>query len=278
MRAIIFSCFFCLLANVASGIPLLQYRFNETGTTATNSGTASATLQFSNSAGNLDLHSADGGGVSGLPGDRAFDNSASTAMGSAGVGGKGEQAHVADTDDLKSLTLQGWFNAQEVIDNVARIVDNQIGNTSFLILGSAGGLNFEINNVSSKAGSFGDVGTWVFFAVTYDGTTSTNNVHFYKGTRTSAVALVSTGSLSTGTALGNTSPLEIGNWHDTWDRPFDGLLDDLRVYGAKSDASGVLSLSELESLRTQDILNVPEASGAGILFVSIAALASRKRR
>src|SRR6187401_2710804 len=77
-------------SNVA---PLVEYRFNETGVEAKNTGLDATPLLFKNASSiGFDLHSVDGAGVSGLEGDRAFDNSGSTAMGNAGVGGVGEAA------------------------------------------------------------------------------------------------------------------------------------------------------------------------------------------
>src|SRR3990167_756004 len=64
---------------------ILEYKFDETGTTApsTGSNTTAVTLQNSGGAA-TDLHSADGLGVSGSAGDRSFDNTAPSSMGGSG--------------------------------------------------------------------------------------------------------------------------------------------------------------------------------------------------
>ncbi len=53
--------------------------------------------------------------------------------------------------------------------------------------------------------------------------------------------------------------LELGNdsvgGKGEMNRPFQGLLDNLRIYGSASDSSGVLSLEDLELLRQKDIEN-----------------------
>src|SRR5206468_2929114 len=64
--------------------PLVELRFNETGTNAANTGSTSSPALLTDTDGALaDLHSATGQGVSELPGDSAFDNGA-TGMGSNG--------------------------------------------------------------------------------------------------------------------------------------------------------------------------------------------------
>src|SRR3972149_4055276 len=87
---------------------ILEYKFDETGTTAPSTGSDVTAVTLRNSGGvATDLHSADSLGVSSLTGDRAFDNTASTSMG--GNGGMAEQADLAAIDTLTSFTLQGWF-------------------------------------------------------------------------------------------------------------------------------------------------------------------------
>src|SRR5205085_5209175 len=82
----LFVCF-CTFAHAVPS-PIFEYRFNETGTSAASTGLDPSPLTFQNSSGVIsDLHSAAGLGVSGQVGDRAFDNTASTAMGDTGTGG-----------------------------------------------------------------------------------------------------------------------------------------------------------------------------------------------
>src|SRR3972149_6706950 len=109
-RILIFSvCLIpCLVQTVQAQTAILEYKFNETGSTAPSTGSNATVLILKDSSGAAtDLHSADSLGVSGLAGDRAFDNTASTSMG--GSGGMAEQADLAAIDTLTSFTLQGWF-------------------------------------------------------------------------------------------------------------------------------------------------------------------------
>src|SRR6185295_18805700 len=103
-------------------------------------------------------------------------------------------------------------------------------------------------------------GVWIFFTVTYDGTAAANNVRFYKGTRTNIVALLETRTLNQGRVLGNTQSITIGNANSDGSlmRPFDGWLDDMRVFGDKLNSSGALTLQQLEWLRNKDVQNFSE--------------------
>ncbi len=251
-------------------VPILEFKFDDTGFTARDTGLATNGAAFlAGTSTARDFHSADALGVSGRPGDRAFDNSVSSGMGSKGSGGRASVADLDAADDLASLTLQGWFRTDgAAIDNLARLITKQSGSTGFLLLGTAGNLDLEINNVgtTSTSAHYSDPGVWVFFAVTYDGTATNNNVRFYKATPTNSVALVETRTLNQGRALGNTSMITIGNANSDGSlmRPFDGLLDDIRVFGDKTNASGALTLQQLEWVRAQDVQNLTEPVGLSV--------------
>jgi len=97
----------CLILYLAQTVQaqtaILEYKFDETGTTAPSTGSDVTAVTLRNSGGvATDLHSADSLGVSSLTGDRAFDNTASTSMG--GNGGMAEQADLAAIDTLTSFT------------------------------------------------------------------------------------------------------------------------------------------------------------------------------
>ena len=167
---------------------LLGYGFNETGTSAAADGSASTagspTLNLiGNSGSPADLHAGPGSGVSGAPGDRAFDNTASTGILTASRG-----QHAADfnpIDGLTSFTLGGWFKlpstATESIGRQAALIEN--GTISvldplagFRLRGGSradsGTLELRVNRdfeVESTA-AYTEIGEWVNFAVTYDGT------------------------------------------------------------------------------------------------------------
>jgi hypothetical protein len=246
-------------------VPLVEYRFNGSGPMAENTGLDSTPLVLKNAAGTpADLHSLNGGGVSGQPGDRAFDNSASTGMGNAGEGGIAEAASLPAIHGLLSATLQGWFKSESgPLNSLARLFDTYASSErdQLTIIGRDNGkLQFLINHagvVTSNA-AYAEVGQWVFFAITYDGTRTSQNVQFYKGTAIDPVTLVETRTINQGRSTNHTG-LWVGNicpaTNDCGTRPTDGLMDNFRIFGSTTSSNGVLTLEQLESLRTKDLLN-----------------------
>ena len=257
------------LSTVAAPKPILEYKFNETGTTAmsTGSDTSGATVEafYTSYPTTADLHSADGLGISGLSGDRAYDNTASTGMGLAGP-----MAYTAppptSVNQLLSVTLSGWFKTAGTgkLTNGATLIsmyDN--GSQGFRLRGietgeGQGALPFFIDSSNvvptGEEAAWNATQEWVFFAVTYDGTKTANNVYFYTASPTSAPTLVGGAqSINAGPlddSLGDS--LTIASYRGTNNLTFDGYLDNIRIFGSKSDESGVLSLRELQELWSED--------------------------
>lgn len=249
---------------------ILKYDFNQTGTTAPSTGTTTTSLTLYNTAGTAaDLHGAAGSGVSGVASDRAFDNSASTGMGSTGTGGRGQSASsIAAINTLQSFTLTGWFKTSDTtsIGSNAYLINNQNASDGFRLYSSGTGfLALNVNGAgitSSGASTYAATQSWVFFAVTYDGTIASNNVKFYVGNTSAAASLNVTRTLNQGTATNNTTAFSIANTTGN-SRPFDGLMDDIFIYGSQTDNTGVLSLAQIEAVRAANV--IPEPSALGLL-------------
>jgi hypothetical protein len=235
--------------------PIFEYTFNETGTSAASTGSNPTALTLLNASGAAaDLHSADAQGVSGLPGDRAFDNTASTGMGKGSVGGV---AIIPPNQfgTLTSFTFQCWYKAS--------LSDNSDGARIFAGDGISG---YFVGHLSVHGTElpFGypsyalTINRWVFYAITYDGTKHTDNVAFYYGTKFRPVSRYETyGSLDGGPAVSGATPFFIGNYSGTGieSRPFKGYIDDVRFFGNSNDGSGALDMSRLEALRQADVTN-----------------------
>ncbi len=240
--------------------PILFYNFNNgTGTTAASTGSANiSAVMYNSSNAQTNLYTASGTGVTGLAGDYAF-NSNATGMGYAGSGGYLSVSNISAgaINGLDSFTLTGWFNTESSteINNSARLFDFTSGNNGFLLDASAAGtLSLNVDGTSVGASSsFSATNSWVFFAATYDGTSSTNNVNFYEGTLTSKPTLVGTASASTGAmAIAPTGAFQIGgNSGDV--RSFQGDLDDMGVYGSGNNSSGALTLGAVDALYAQEV-------------------------
>lgn len=300
-------------SSIMYGAPILEYKFNETGNTAPSTGTDTTSVGFgTNNAGAgytqpADLHGAAGSGVSGLAADRAFDNTASTHMGSLATAvpnGGGVAIHAGDNnnvDDLQSFSAMGWFKSSSVFSDGARWISSRetggSGNGFSLFAGGTPGtLSVIVDNINVTTASpfFNETDKWVFFAVTYDGTATSNNLIVYRGYRNLAeaganplfddVAVLSVNEDGDGDIDQDSAFFAIGNsnlsetTHSR--RAYDGLLDNIRVFGADTGAGGVLSESDLNVIRAADAL-VPEPTSFSLVVASglcFAGLARRLRR
>jgi hypothetical protein len=262
--------------------PLLEYRFDEAGSTAPSTGIDATPVILRNADGvAVDLHGAPGSGVSGSAGDRSFDNSDPTppsvpgGVGMAGYGGRAEQPVDDDlADGLVSMTLAGWFqsdDAASITGNDARLFDKSDpfappdGGGWALAWSDAGELSFGVKSSAAPNGTGGGATSspvffsenqWVFFAVTFDGTASVENVRFYRGSQTEPAALVDSFSVELGAIDDATMHLSLGNSTNAV-RAFEGQLDNLRLFGSAADSTGVLTLRQIESLRRDDLLPKP---------------------
>ena len=248
---------------------LLEYKFNETGNYAANSGTLSDSLEFRSAATGsplVDAHGADGSGVTGKAGDKAFDNSAATMGGNGYVGRTA--GDVDAVDQLVSFTISAWYktagttslvgsNARFLLDYATSPTTNGwqlLGNNN-----ATPGLFAYMDNVSVNMNALSgtvlaQTETWVFIAMTYDGTLTSNNLKLYGGTKTNGVTLLDTRTVNSGALEDNAEPFLVGNSSDRT-RAFSGFIDNVRLHGTKTagDNSGVLDLAALEKIRMKDI-------------------------
>ncbi len=254
--------------------PLVHYDFNETGNAPGSSGSERRPLKMRNDAGTtLDFHSADGDGVSGKPGDRAFENFGASDHGSvasaATNGFRADQSDNPALDGLAQFTISGWFRTETtstLAGKTPRVVinhDSEAGSSgdgfNLQFFGDTDGdLKLEVDDdtgggVNTTGARYAAKQTWVFFAVSYDGNATTNNVNFYVGFRNDAeagggpgsadVALVTTTSLNRGPVDGESVGLSVGN-RPAGDRPFDGQLDEIRIDAALLDAATLETVRE----------------------------------
>lgn len=295
-------------ANLASAqetvpSPTLFYDFNSSdGYTLVSSGTAEMNLDmytwtdrtqgaaaFSNRLGGV--------GPSGAPGDRTLNLSNATQMGGSNSYGGGAVGGSLDTisglDGAKSLTIAGWFNAtQSPITTNAHLINTAAGSaaagyTGFRLDGRAGGaLELTIAGENGRVAftsdsSYGAVGSWIFFAVTFDNIGPGDSVvNFYIGGVDGEVALASstlTGNV--GDFKAGTRPLTIGNVAVNdgsfgTNRPFQGYMDNIGLWSSTEDSSGALTIQQLENLRQQQV--IPEPSVAACLLGAFALLACLK--
>ncbi|NUQ57112.1 MAG: LamG domain-containing protein [Candidatus Paceibacter sp.] len=202
---------------------------------------------------NADLRSPDGEGISGQPGDRCFDNTASTEM--AGTGGRCEAESSALADGLKQMTVTFWH-----------LTDQNDGNGSFPVYKGSGDEGWNIafkykdfvfhyngHETDRQSGNFENPNEWVFVALTYNGAAlpGTDNIIFYKGTKDIQPFVVSVQAEPSETIRSTGDKLTIGNVFGKNNFPFDGKIDNVRVYDK------VLTPEEILRVWTDDLGNVP---------------------
>ncbi|HEV7298442.1 MAG TPA: PEP-CTERM sorting domain-containing protein [Tepidisphaeraceae bacterium] len=265
--------------SVATAAPILEYKFE---TLASTGGDVTPVVLFGAT------QSAAGTGVTGGLGlpessiDRAYSS----------TGGSQRASHAADNDNidgLVSFTISGWYKTGGLTGRIMHNPNEQeiIPGTSTLTL------SVNSSNAGVSAASYPQNNQWAFFAITYDGTATLNNVKYYLGFRTdaeataagassAAVSLLTTATRNSGTTNNGTGALIIGNRNNAgaFDRAFVGLLDNFRIDGTKTigDTGGALTATALESRRLSDVSAVPEPTGLAMVAAASGLLAMRRRR
>jgi len=218
--------------------PVLEYQFNEGSSNQANStGTDTTAAEIKGVSDKTNFWKT--ASPSGLSGDNS---------GNFGYNYYMRAIHLADNDNVDALTkftLTGWYT-NEGTGPVGQVLYNLSGSAGFK-------LQFRTNNqiLLGVDGSEANTGTaypdtntggsgvsttnWVFFAATYDGTSTSNNVQFYKGdnySSGSAAEVATFGSALTinkGQASDETQVLIVGKNVDTGTGfNFEGYLDDVR--------------------------------------------------
>mgnify|MGYP001228277218 CR=1 FL=1 len=294
-------------AALAQGQTLLyEFTFddyaNGTATVSTGQPSRTANLIHHPSSGvtnPTNLRGAPGSGVSGSLGDYALDINASQMGGSSNSAGYGGAASLSNATSVlsgvTSLTIAGWYNANSKPGTYARLIE--LGETSlyFQLTGSTYVLQATAGRVGSSGADlnasrftstnnaiFSVTSEWVFFAFTFDGTTGTGNL--YAGT--SPETLVSIGTrtdLAQGAIFLNANAattLSIGNSASSaYERPFDGLIDNIRIWADTSGSASALSEEALKNVMRNDLGLIPEPSSAAVLAgVATLGLAATRRR
>ncbi len=246
---------------------VLEYLFDETATiynrTAENTGSTSGNdLIMRNSSGSYtDLHGAAGSGVSGALGDLSFNNTGATGMGSGYAGGYASGS--VTVGELTAFTLTGWFKTDgSIIGNGATLIEG--GGIKLSGISSDGRLSLNVNGASVVSNArYNAQSEWVFFAISYDSSVSTDNVYLYVGddSTSSSLARFQTATVDGGSVTISNSTFIIGGHYQA--NPFDGEMDDFRVFNS------VLSQSELETVRQGDIF-IPESGATSVALGALA--------
>lgn len=255
-RAALAGAALLLLSSARAGL-IGEWRFNEPGFTAHDgSGHGYELVMRRDKTNAFDGHSRDGGGVSGRPGDRAFDPYSWNGYKNAHASSLGM---IPDAyTSLERFTVVAWVRINRVPKLGETLfllhADNRIKIT-FYTRDDSGWGTLEVNGrkFGSGVGWLGaaDVGRWVNIAVTYDSALSVGAARFYRGDAAAAIsgpfAQGGDGRSSNFGAGGllHVTPdtgLMIGNVHEV-NRTWCGLIDEVRMFDTALDAE------ELDALR-----------------------------
>ena len=250
---------------------ILRYDFNEgEGTTAASSGALSDPLTLRDKLGipTAALWGHPGSGPSGLMLDRALNLTGADGMGTTFAGPHASLDSLGPVDALERFTITGWFRPNTEDLARANLLTIRNGNMELRIVGLSGGMEpgarnrlrllindgvpmAEVDAVGDFEPLWSTPYVWGFFAISYDGLSETNQVVFYSGGVSTPAAL----SISSYPWLSPIAtvqfPLEnsticIGSDPSNTD-PFQGYMDDIRVYG------NALGLSEVEEVRLSGV-------------------------
>lgn len=272
MKRSLLAALLLLLVSPLQGALILHYGLDqESGTTATDA---------SSSLANGTLLGAGSSWTSSVPSsfvaEHAYRNSgAKDTMISAGK--------VSALESLGALTITGWVNVHAATTTVGgqdrllssrgmAAADGYFDLSLYSITGGTA-LRFEVKNNSATANSALNSSVvdltsgWLYFAVTWDGTTGQTTIHIGTTDAAGALQSVGTGTLKTGVIDGSTNIFTIGNIAINTDRAPEADFSDIRIY------NNVLSETELNTVRLANLQAIPEPSatvalvaGCGIML------------
>ncbi len=171
---------------------------------------------------------------------------------------------IEDLEGLRSFTILGWIKptSLKIGSGGNRIAFNLKHNTSGfdLVHLADGRLRLAVNEWpdpvrnDSSPGKIA-VNRWTFFAVTYDATAGSDNVHWYFGQSETPAELDRITSYPVGPTGRGSGPLTIGNYNETLhgagkDRQIRGQLRGIQIFGSRISSQGALPIEEIR--RQQD--------------------------
>jgi len=283
----------------ATPTPIVEYQFNSTIGDGTITPVSAGTVAAGNATvPNLTMFGDDSvtptnrigsAGPSGLAGDTAL--LAATAAASKSI--SKFTGDIAQLDNLKSYTMTFWMKGANISAASDRITlyGGADGGAAGAIEAEAnagnptGNFNIKVSNSTQATGGQYTNGQWSFVAITYDGSAgvaATNNLLAYAGTTSFNASPVFTATNTTGTLPNPTvQQLLVGNRTSDFARPLGYLLDNVTIFGSKTDGSGALSAADLQTVFNNGVQNVssaatPEPASLGLVFLAALALGRRR--
>jgi hypothetical protein len=175
-------------------------------------------------------------------------------------------------EGLASLTITAWVNPTSNEEGAGgnRIVHmaDTLGSRAGidLVVTRDGRLKIGVNEWPDSTAAVSEPGlvpmggnegedNWLFIAVTYDSTAPKEHVKLYIGDPETGVRLHKAISYDRGPVGKGAGILTIGHFNPSLranhsDRMFRGLIDEVRIFGSRTDGAGALSLERISAVQT----------------------------
>ncbi|MBM4026536.1 MAG: hypothetical protein FJ280_14220, partial [Planctomycetes bacterium] len=250
---------------VRAGRPLVELTFNEgSGRTARNTGTTRRTIENATLTAQRPAWSAQapaGGGAHCLDfGNKAGEYAVDLPPSATGV-----------LEGLSSFTVTAWVNCVSREEGaggnrIVHMADTLGTRAGFdLVCTSDGRLKIGINEWPDASKAISSPGAipvrenapadnWRFLAVSYDATARQDQVKCYIGSTKSEASLDKAISYNQGPIGAGAGVLTVGHFspaarRNNGNRMFRGLIDEVRLFGSKTDGAGALSLDEIRTVQ-----------------------------
>jgi RHS repeat-associated protein len=232
--------------------PLVNINFEQTpGSTVSNTGSIGGNLNITGTTPTWSTNVSQNGG------SRSIDFG--TTAGNYVIESSSPYSQLAG---LGKFTITGWVNNKNSTEGSGgnRIVSwiNHGGDGVDLVYKSDGSLQIGVDqwpdNLPSRSSagkistdSAGSSSNWRFFAVSYDGTTNSNNLNFYFGSAQTQATLDVTKSYDRGSVGSSIANLAVGHFNSATrsiaqDRMFRGLIDEVKIYNKVLSTAEILTV------------------------------------
>ncbi len=213
---------------------------------------------------------------------RALDISGISDTITLGSLAAGQGGVIDALNGLQSFTISFWVKGAKLVNAAPVNRRENINQYDYNIQartdqwGRQRGVVNDVWGSPADNGWFGYENTWAFFAMTYDGTSTSNNVGFYRNDISAGTAFLHgiRQTADAGAVNASNYPIHFGLGSNV-------IIDNIKVYGSKTDTSGDLSANDtLKWIFWNDMSSeeVPEPATFTMLGMGLFACLARRKK